>query len=541
MREQADTPISRNRPFHAMSRAGIDQRGLERLAELLALKIRPGWIIALRGDLGAGKSTFARALIRAVLGDSNAEVPSPTFSLVQSYTAGRVPLHHYDLYRLSGSGELIELGIEEAVAAGAALIEWPDRVGESLGQPRLDISISETPDDPDKRDILFEAGAPQIAAALERIDAMDTALDQYLASCPAELDRVAIRYLQGDASPRGYARVSTVNGSVMLMDSPAMPDGPPVRGGLPYSRVAHLAEDVRPFIAVGEALRAAGLSAPEIYTADLDRGVLVLEDLGDRVFGREITSIADPAKRDVRMRQLWSAAAGGLAALRIANPSPSIVTRHGLRHELPAFDTGALAIETELLVDWYWPAVFGEPVPEHVRLSFQQAWAPVFGLLTSLPSGWVLRDFHSPNLIWLPERSGVERVGVIDFQDAMQGHWAYDVVSLFQDARIEVPREIERELFDAYCSLISAATPSFDRKEMERAYTAFGAQRATKVIGIFARLALRDGKPGYLQHIPRLWRTLERNLESADLVTVRSWFDGHIPGEMRAKVPFAGR
>ena len=139
-------------------------------------------------------------------------------------------------------------------------------------------------------------------------------------------------------------------------------------------------------------------------------------------------------------------------------------------------------------------------------------WAPVLDRLLALPGGWFLRDFHSPNLIWLPEREGMARVGIIDFQDALNEHAAFDLVSLLQDARVTVPEALERELFAYYCDAVAAHEPDFDRAAFAAAYADFGAQRNTRLLGLWLRLLKRDGKPHYVQHIPRTWGYLQRNL-----------------------------
>jgi aminoglycoside/choline kinase family phosphotransferase len=152
-----------------------------------------------------------------------------------------------------------------------------------------------------------------------------------------------------------------------------------------------------------------------------------------------------------------------------------------------------------------------------------------------MPQAWVLRDYHSPNLLWLPEREGIARVGVIDFQDAMRGPPAYDLVSLLQDARVDVAPELEAAVFDHYCAAVTARQTGFDRDAFAFAYAALGAQRNTKILGIFARLAKRDGKPAYLRHIPRLWGYLERDLAHPQLAGLKRWYDRHFPTEARGR------
>ena len=507
---------------HNWSVFQADERQVRRIAERIALKIRAGDAIALHGDLGAGKTTLARALIRALLDCPDAEVPSPTFPILQTYDTPRLAVAHLDLYRIAGASETLELGIDEMLQAGAIIVEWPERAPSILPEARLEIHLSEE-DDPSRRTLKL-TGHGSWARRLARIEAMSAFLARH-----SPWDAAQARYLQGDASARAYARLASNGQKGVLMNSPRQPDGPPIRNGLAYSRIAHLAEDVRPFVAIADALRAGGLSAPDIFAADLDTGFLVLEDFGDRVFGREIAS-------GCSQDELWRAATEALVALRRLPVPASMALEDGSNYALPRQDRGVLQIEAELLVDWYWPALLGASVPADARASFLDVWNGVFDRVLAGPQGWVLRDYHSPNLIWLEERKGAARVGIIDFQDALNGPAAYDLVSLLQDARLDVPEDLEASLLAHYCRLAAADGPSFDRHEFAYAYAALGAQRNTKIIGIFARLAKRDHKPAYLAHIPRIWRYLERDLAHPELRQLRAWYDTHLPPERRARV-----
>jgi aminoglycoside/choline kinase family phosphotransferase len=277
-------------------------------------------------------------------------------------------------------------------------------------------------------------------------------------------------------------------------------------------------------------MQAAGLTVPRIHAQDLDKGFQLLDDLGDRVFGREVETGA------CEQATLWRAATETLVALRVA-PAPQALPVDGDgEHHVSAYDADAMAIETELLVDWYWPALRDTAVPADERSEFVGLWADVFADLAKMPASWVLRDYHSPNLLWLPERQGIARVGVIDFQDAMRGPAAYDLVSLLQDARVDVAPELEAELFELYCAGVAARRTGFDRDAFAFAYAALGAQRNTKIAGIFARLAKRDGKPGYLRHIPRLWRYLDRDLAHPQLAGLKRWYDRHLPVQARGEL-----
>jgi tRNA threonylcarbamoyl adenosine modification protein YjeE len=504
----------------------LDEAGVVRLAELLAFKLRRQDVIALRGDLGAGKTTLARALIGAILRDGSTEVTSPTFSLHQTYAGGRLTISHFDFYRLSSAQEAAELGFDEAMQQGAVIVEWPERAAALLPETRIEVELADTGDPAVRRVTVHGAGTA--AERTQRIGELMTFLD-----AQPEWSDATMTHLQGDASTRSYARLSRNGRTAVLMDAPPQPDGPPIRDGKPYSRIAHLAEDMaRAFAAIAPPLRAVGLSAPEILGQDLDKGLLVIEDLGDRVFSTEVTRGALPQD------ELWRAAVDALAALRRTVPPERLPLGRGGDHILPAYDAGALHVEVELLIDWYWPALRGEPAPQAARDEFVSLWAPIFQRLEQQPMAWALRDFHSPNLIWLPEREGIKRVGVVDIQDAQRGPAAYDLVSLLQDARVDVPAALETELLARYIAATRASDPGFDEAEFQFAYHALGLQRNTKILGIFVRLARRDGKHQYLAHLARIWGYLQRNTGHVALAPLAAWYDRHFPASVReGKLP----
>jgi len=285
---------------------------------------------------------------------------------------------------------------------------------------------------------------------------------------------------------------------------------------------------VRPFAAIGGVLKAAGLSAPEVLAADLDAGLLLVEDLDDRLYGRETAAGASQA-------ELWQAAVDALVHLR-GVPVPSrFALPDGSTFALPRRDRAAFEIEIDLLLDWLWPELKGGPAPEAVRSEFRALWAPVIDRLQALPGGWFLRDYHSPNLVWMPERKGLARVGILDFQDALNEHFAFDLVSLLQDARVDVPEALERELFSYYCAEVAVREPGFDREAFAAAYADFGAQRNTRLLGLWARLMRRDGKAHYLQHYPRTWEYLARNLRCVTLAPLAAWYERHFPEAERAR------
>ncbi len=341
----------------------------------------------------------------------------------------------------------------------------------------------------------------------------------------------AISPLAGDASTRIYFRLARNGERAVLMDAPPGPDGPPLASGKPYSAVAHIAEDMRPFAAVARHLSSLGLSAPELLAQDLDQGFLLLEDLGDAVYGPEIDAGRNEA-------ELYGAAVDVLAHLHgHAAPEPLACGDDGPAHTVPPFDDDAVLIEAGLLPQWYARLALGAEMGGSALDAFEAAWREVIPAARADTEALLLRDYHSPNLLWLPEREGVERVGVIDFQDALIGPAAYDVVSLLQDARRTVAPEIETELLAHYVAA-RAGAGNFEEDAFRTAYAVMGAQRNTKIIGIFARLWLRDGKPRYLAHIPRLADYLARDLSHPALAPVAAWYEAHLPLD-RLREPIA--
>lgn len=492
-----------------------DEVATGRLAMDLAAMLRPGDLVALDGDLGAGKTTLARALIRELAGDPELEVPSPTFTLMQTYDLPRHRVVHADLYRLSDASELDELGWQEQTDGAVTLVEWPERAeGAVLKPDRLEVHISMPQDKPETARRVRLLGYGRLAGALYRMRAIRSLIDS-TGFGPARR-----RHLQGDASTRSYERLVGAKRNAILMNAPRRPDGPPVRAGRSYSAVAHLAEDVKPFVAMARGLRARGFSAPAIYGGDLDAGLLVIEDLGEE----GVLAGTPPAPVPER----YEASVDVLAALHALDLPATLTVAPGVDHHIPPYDLDALTIEAELLLDWYLPHC-GVALPADARQSFRQLWAAALAPSLAQKPVWTLRDFHSPNLMWLPQREGIAKVGLLDFQDAVMGPPAYDVVSLAQDARVDVPEALELHLLGRYVKARREADADFDMRGFAASYAVMGAQRATKILGIFARLNHRDRKPGYLRHMPRIWNYLQRCLAFTDLEALAGWYKDHVP------------
>jgi len=490
-----------------------DEAATQALAQEVASIVGADDLVTLTGDLGAGKTTFARYLIRCLTGDPELETPSPTFTLMQVYEGGAFPIVHADLYRVKDPSEMAELGWDEAAEGALVLVEWAERAGSILTGDRLDIALFSDPQrGPDYRraEIIGHGGMS------DRLLRTRGARDLLARSGWSEAER---EHMQGDASTRAYERLRKPTGEkAILMISPPRPDGPPVRNGKPYSAIAHIAENIRPFVAVDLALRAQGVSAPEIYAADLVGGFAVMEDLGQE-------GVIGPTGP---IPERYAQAAALLAELHTRDLPQELPLPPGT-YIIPPYDIDALLIEVELLLDWYAPHVAGVHPASGSRARFQNLWRGMLAAPLAGRQTWTLRDYHSPNLLWLPQRQGLQRIGVIDFQDCVMGPPAYDVVSLLQDARLDVADDLELKLLSHYARVRRQFEPGFDMASFASAYAVMGAQRASKILGIFVRLDKRDGKPNYLAHLPHMKRYLRKNLGHPALAELRFWFEANLP------------
>lgn len=322
-------------------------------------------------------------------------------------------------------------------------------------------------------------------------------------------DGTTLAAMAGDASFRRYYRLGGRPPAILM-------DAPPGK------------EDVRPFVAISRHLGAMGYSSPKILAADMALGLVLLEDLGDDKFSSLLAAERPPGEET-----LYRAAVDLLVDLHRRRPPARLSVSGTDEYQVPRYGDRLLLDEANLFTDWYFPAVAGRDIDPGAAKSFAAMWLGLFALARPDRPVLVLRDYHADNLMWLAGRAGLGRVGLLDFQDAVSGAPAYDLVSLLQDARRDVPRDLERDLIGHYTRAARAGDAEFDEARFMDAYNILGAQRNTKIIGIFTRLWRRDGKPAYLDLIGRVWGLLERDLEYPALGAARDWFDRHLPGEQR--------
>jgi len=484
----------------------------EAVARELAAAFRAGDLVTLSGDLGSGKTTMARALVRTLAEDAMLEVPSPTYTLMQVYDTPKFRVVHADLFRIKQASELAELGWDEAAEGALVLVEWPERAGPALSPDRIDLAMILEPEEGPEHRVLVVTGYGTCAPRVQTMKAVDRILSQ---SGWRGADR---QYLTGDAGHRVYERLSRDGETALLMHSPPRPDGPPVRMGKPYSAIARLAEDVKPFVALAQGLAGLGFSAPAISAADLKSGLLVLEDFGETFIAVDGAPVPER----------YGEAVAVLARLHGFDLPETLPVNGDVQHTIPPYDLDALLIEVELLTDWYLPHIVRKNISSAARATLVSLWRNALTPVVEAPRTWTLRDYHSPNLMWLPQREGAARIGLLDFQDAVLGHPAYDVVSLLQDARVTVDDRLELQLLSLYARLRRNTDPDFDLSSFAGAYATLGAQRATKILGIFTRLQVRDNKPRYLEHLPRIEAYLKRCLAHPVLSELAGWYQQHL-------------
>lgn len=331
--------------------------------------------------------------------------------------------------------------------------------------------------------------------------------------------------LPGDASTRTYERLSLNGKGAMLMNQPRSVETAPCppqadadeRAALGYNALARLAAGrVDAFVACARYLVSRGLSAPEIFHAEPEAGLAIIEDLGDGLYARLIEDGADEGA-------LYDAAIDALLVLH--KESPPDVLPGGW--PLLAYDDLALKTAQDIFTEWM-PRLRDLTFDDAALASWESAWAPIRATGAANASVFCHRDYHAENLIWLPDRDGAARVGLLDFQDAVKAHPVWDLSMLLHDARRTVSAELEARCLERYL-----AASGVDRTAFLAAYHALGALNIVRILGIFARLVTRDGKPRYAAFMPRLWTYLDRCFADPALAGVKAWFDTHVPKEAR--------
>ena len=484
-----------------------------RLAKCIAPILTQCDLVTLSGELGVGKTTFARSLIRVLANRSELTVTSPTFLLLQEYEGKSCLLVHADFYRLISQEELTEIGFSETLENAITIVEWPERCPELIENATVAIKF---------KLVSKNHGLSRVASLTAETILLSFIFTEYhILTLLDDADwRDTLRELiAGDASGRRYERIiNNVSSAVLMIVPPTNPDQI-IRANKTYREIAKLSVSLDTFVAVANGLLTYGFSAPKILKHDLQNGLILTEDLGSEPIYNDDGPIVERYEEAVRF----------LGTLHQISPPQHIPNYDGTIYQIPRYDTEALLIEAELFIDWYIPNLTDYQISKEQRANFLDIWKGLLEPLQSEPHGWTLRDFHSPNILWLRERSCVKRIGLIDIQDTVWGHHAYDLVSLLQDARVPISNNLELDLYELYIKIKFKDDANFDAKGFSKSYAIYALQRVTKVLGIFVRLKLRDNKPEYLKFIPQLIFYLNRNISHPALFEYLQWLNMNCP------------
>ncbi|WP_019220903.1 tRNA (adenosine(37)-N6)-threonylcarbamoyltransferase complex ATPase subunit type 1 TsaE [Bartonella senegalensis] len=471
-------------------------------AQDLALALKSGDLVTLQGDLGTGKSTIARTIIHTLANDTTLDVPSPTFTLAQSYQFAQFEIIHADLYRLSTTEEIDELGLYEARQQSILLVEWPEKSTDLLGEVTFALTLQ------------YEGCGRRVTltSAQHSLERLQRSFEIRRFLTTHGRGHVYRHLLATDASARTYELLYDGQHQEVLMDAPIMQKRQNTDSY--YITMAKLAKDIRQFCGINQLILDNGFSAPHIFVEDFEKGFLILEDLG-----RE--GLLDQNGHPLEERYI---ACSELLASFHQKSWPCEKQFATFLLQIPSYDCQALQSELSLLLDWYVPFQTQKNLDQQQRKAFFACWQPYLDSLIQGENTFVMRDYHSPNILWRAQKEGFARIGLIDFQDGLIGPTAYDLVSLAQDARVFISPILEAKILDVYCTARHQALRSFDENKFRKLYAFAGAQRASKVLGIFVRLHQRDGKSSYLKHLSHVQNYLAHNLSHPILAPLQSFY-----------------
>ncbi|MEK9794560.1 MAG: tRNA (adenosine(37)-N6)-threonylcarbamoyltransferase complex ATPase subunit type 1 TsaE [Hyphomicrobiales bacterium] len=465
---------------------------LDAFVKYIAPIFEKGDLLALNGEIGSGKTTLTKHLINYLTATRIDEINSPTFNLCQTYSKEDLIISHYDFYRLDYLQEIEELDINDSIKNNFTIIEWANKFSSILPKDHIEIQISNKSHQREYKILFHGEYAKKIAAHKNRLS--------FLSNSNFNIKKIT--NMKGDASKRKYYRVNDGKENFVLMD--ASEDS---------IKETTTSKTITDFIVFGQYLENIGLRVPKIYEFDIQKHLILEEDLGLTTY--------DELYSKLSFQDLINPAIESLLILVHSNYK-NINDLDGRAFEPQNFDEKVFINESKIFIDYYWPYVKNSICPEEEKYEFLSIIEKIYSDL-STDKTLVLRDYHSPNLHYLQNEKGHRKCALIDFQDALLGHPLYDLVSLAQDARFTISEDQERYIVDTFEDKFLFNDFQLSKSSFNEQYKILAIQRSLKILGIFARLYLLEGKNNYIIHMPRVVDYIRRSMDCSLLHNLTHW------------------
>lgn len=458
----------------------------------LAPILEKGTLLALNGEIGSGKTTLSKYLINYLTSTRIEEISSPTFNLHQTYSNQDLIISHYDFYRIDTPHELEELDISDSIKNNVTIIEWANKFPSVLPKDHIEIQIINKSDKRDYKIFFHGKYEKVILAHKNRLNFLSN----------SGLNIRKITNMKGDASKRKYFRVYDGVKNFVLMDASEE-----------IRKKTKTTKSIKDFIIIDKYLDNIGLRVPKIYGYDIKNQLILEEDLGLTTYNELYLKL--------NFEKLITPAIESLLILVHSNYT-NINDLNGNAIEPNKFDKKIFIHEAKLFIDYYWPYARSSICPEEKKYEFLSIIEKMFSDL-SPDRTLILRDYHSPNLHYLENEKGHRKCALIDFQDALLGHPLYDLVSLAQDARVTISEVKEKYIIDAFKQKFLFKNFQFGNSSFNEQYQILATQRSLKILGIFARLSLLEGKNNYIIHMPRIINYIRRSMNCSLLDNLTKW------------------
>jgi len=465
---------------------------LEVFVNYIAPIFEKGDLLALNGEIGSGKTTLSKHLINYLTETRIDEVNSPTFNLCQTYSKQDLTISHYDFYRLDSLQEIEDLDISDSIKNNFTIIEWANKFSSILPKDHIEIQIKNKSHEREYKILFHGKYTKKITNHKNRLS--------FLSNSNCNFKKIT--NMKGDASNRKYYRVNDSKKNFVLMD--ASEDS---------IKKTTTSKTITDFIVFGKYLEKIGLRVPKIYRFDIQKQLILEEDLGLTTYNELYSKLS--------FEDLITPAIESLLILVHSNYR-NINDLDGRAFQPHNFDEKVFINESKIFIDYYWPIVKNSICPEEEKFKFLSIMEQIY-LDLSTDKTLILRDYHSPNLHYLQNEKGHRKCAIIDFQDALLGHPLYDLVSLAQDARFTISEDKERYIIDAFKDKFLFNDFQLSRSSFNEQYQILAIQRSLKILGIFARLSLLEGKNNYIIHMPRVVNYIRRSMDCGLLHNLTHW------------------